>query len=95
MKEYMTELSEKQVVNVCDGKILGYVIDFKVDPTDGRLTAIIVPGEGGFFNFKRCPDVIIPWEKICKIGIDVILVDIGYTAEIDACFQGKANKKKK
>ncbi len=77
MVQGMSELTDKQVINICDGRILGYVIDFKIDPCDGRLTAIIIPGEGGIFGFKRCTDIIIPWDKIYKIGIDVILVDIG------------------
>lgn len=77
MADSMTDLTDKQVINVCDGKILGYVTDFEIDACSGRLTAIILPGEGGFFGFKKCTDIIIPWEKICKIGVDVILVDIG------------------
>jgi YlmC/YmxH family sporulation protein len=77
MDESLTDLTEKQVVNLCDGKILGYIIDFKIDVCCGRLTAIILPGEGGIFGFKKCTDIIIPWEKICRIGKDAIIVDIG------------------
>lgn len=77
MEQSFTKLMDKQVVNLCDGKILGYIIDFKIDTCCGRLTAIILPGEGGFFGFKKCTDIIIPWEKICKIGEDAIIVDIG------------------
>ena len=77
MGESLTQLTEKQVINLCDGRILGYIVDFKVDICNGRLTSIILPGEGGFFGFKKCTDVVIPWEKICKIGKDAIIVDIG------------------
>ncbi len=94
MREYMTNLTEKQVINICDGRILGYVTDFKIDPCDGKLTAIIVPGEGGIFSFKRCADVIIPWEKICKIGKDVILVDIGILCENTPINDDKSYKKR-
>ena len=31
MEETLSGLMEKQVVNLCDGKILGYATDFKVD----------------------------------------------------------------
>ena len=75
--ESLTDLTEKQVVNLCDGKILGYIVDFMIDVCNGCLTAIILPGEGGVFGFKKCTDIIIPWEKICKIGKDTIIVDIG------------------
>lgn len=77
MEQSFSVLMDKQVVNLCDGKILGYIIDFRIDVCCGRLTAIVLPGEGGFFGFKKCTDIIIPWEKICKIGEDAIIVDIG------------------
>ncbi len=76
MRDSMTDLTSKQVINVCDGKILGYVTDFIVDSCSGKLKAIILPGDSGIFGFKKCEDTVIPWEKICKIGIDVILVEV-------------------
>ena len=75
MKDSMTDLTNKQVINVRNGKILGYVSDFIVDSCNGCLKAIILPGDSGFFGLKKCNDIIIPWENICKIGEDVILVD--------------------
>lgn len=78
MDESLTELTCKQVINLCDGRALGYIIDFKIDSCSGKLTAIILPGEGGIFGFKKCTDIIIPWEKICKIGKDAIIVDVGH-----------------
>lgn len=92
MDESLTELTEKQVINLCDGKILGNIVDFKIDICTGRLTAIILPGEGGIFGFKKCTDIIIPWEKICKIGKDAIIVDIGIFPNED-CECGKKKKK--
>ena len=91
MNDSMSSLTDKQVINVCDGKILGYVNDFIVDPCNGRLLAIIIPAECGFFSFKKSDDTIIPWEKIVKIGIDVILVDIGFIPKSCSC----ENKEKK
>lgn len=85
MGQSMTDLTDKQVINICDGKILGYVIDFKIDSCNGRLTAIILPGENSFFGFKKCTDIVIPWEKIVKIGKDTILVDIGMLPCNDSC----------
>jgi sporulation protein YlmC with PRC-barrel domain len=47
----------------------------------GRITAIIVPGGRRGFHcgqFLRGEKevIVIPWEMICKIGDDVILVDV-------------------
>lgn len=90
----MADLTDKQVINVCDGKILGYVTDFIIDPCNGRLTAIILPGEGGFWGFKKCEDIIIAWDRICKIGIDTILVDIGVLPS-NACENDAEKSKRK
>ena len=81
MEETLSGLMEKQVVNLCDGKILGYANDFKVDIFTGTLTALIISGESGFFGLKKCSVIVIPWCKICKIGKDSIIVDIGVLAE--------------
>ena len=42
---------------------------------DGKLTAIIVPVEGGFLGLGSKERIVIPWEKIVRIGEDVILVN--------------------
>ena len=89
----LIELTDKQVINVCDGKILGYVTDLQIDTCNGRISAIILPGEKGAFRFKKCMDVIIPWDKICRIGDDAILVDIGILPLADEC--EKCNEKRK
>ncbi len=94
MDENLTSLSEKQVVNLCDGRILGHVIDFKLNVCTGCLTAIILPGETSFFGFKKCTDIVIPWEKICRIGEDAIIVDVGALPTFDEENGGKKKKRK-
>ena len=69
-----TELACMEVINLCDGHRLGYVCDLEFTLCDGRLTAIAVPGEGGFLCFGRPSRTVIPWEKIETIGDDAILV---------------------
>ena len=66
---------EKEVINVCDGRRLGCVSEVIFDVCDGRITAIVVPAQGGFFGRKDSPPLIIPWERIEKIGTDVILAN--------------------
>lgn len=42
------------------------------------ISAIIVPGETRFAHMLRGEraGIVIPWEMVCKIGDDVILVDV-------------------
>ena len=80
----LSELRQKDVINTRDGRSLGRVFDLEFCLCDGRITAIIVPGglpRASFFRIAHAlrgetEVVIIPWEMICKIGDDVILVDV-------------------
>ena len=38
------DFKHKEVINICDGKRLGYVQDVCADLESGRITSIIVPG---------------------------------------------------
>ena len=59
------ELKEKEVINVCDGERLGFVED------------IIVPGPCKFFGvLGREVEYVIDLCHICKIGCDLILVEV-------------------
>jgi YlmC/YmxH family sporulation protein len=70
------DLRRREVVNVCDGRRLGYVCDVEIDLCCGKICAIIVPGPCWFFGlFSFGDDMIIPWDKIKKIGDDLILVE--------------------
>ena len=72
------------VVNVCDGRMLGKPIDI-VFRTSGAIPgeqavveAIIVPAPGGLWHLVRAEreGYVVPWQRIRRIGDDVILVDL-------------------
>jgi YlmC/YmxH family sporulation protein len=72
-----SDLRVMEVINIADGRRLGQMTDIEVDLETGRVTAIVVPGPARVFGlFGRDSDHVIPWEKITKIGVDVILVDV-------------------
>lgn len=70
----LESLKEREVINVCDGRRLGSVCDAQLDLINGRLTAIIVPGECNFLGISKGDDILIPWSCIERIGEDIILV---------------------
>ena len=71
------ELRVKEVVNICDGKRLGNIIDLTFDSACARVTGIVVPAEKTFLSlFKSNNDIFIPYNRIRKIGKDVILVEL-------------------
>lgn len=72
-----SDFRQKEVINIRDGRRLGIIIDMEFDLQAGRITAIVVPGPSKLMGFlKGDKDYVIPWEKIKKIGDDVILVDV-------------------
>ena len=73
-----SDFKKKEVINVCDGRRMGCVCDILIDLHSCRLEAIVVPGSFSLFScFQKQKNVIIPWNKIRKLGDDVILVDAG------------------
>ena len=74
----LSELRQKDVVNTLDGRRLGKVMDIEFDENEGRVEALVVPGEfrvGSMLRGEKC-GVVIPWQRICKIGENVILVEV-------------------
>ena len=68
---------QKEVISLSDGKILGFVVDVQADFVTGEINSIIVAKTGKLFgNIMGKNNVTIPWDKISKIGEDVILVEI-------------------
>ena len=74
----LSELQDKDIVNVKDGKKIGNIIDILIDQ-NGKSNGIIV--EKSKFILSRLTsngEIKIKWEQIEKIGEDVILVNIIY-----------------
>lgn len=74
----LSELRQKEVIDVHDGKRLGRVMDLEFCTADSRITALVVPADTSFLQSLRGEKcgLVIPWEDIRRIGDDVILVAI-------------------
>lgn len=72
----LSELRTKEVIDVHDGKRLGRVMDLEFCPQSAKVTALVVPAETSFLQSLRGEKcgIVLPWENICRIGDDVILV---------------------
>jgi len=79
-----SELRAREIVNIIDGKKLGFPTDLEIEPQTGRIIAIVAPEPGrSFWVFGKGGEIVIPWEKIRKIGLDVILVELPEQVEAD------------
>ena len=72
-----SDFKQKEVVNISDGRRLGFVCDVEIDLEQGKVEAVVLPGVGRLFGLLgKESEFIIPWDKIVKIGEDIILVDL-------------------
>lgn len=74
----ISDLRDREIINIIDGRRLGPIKDIVLDLEKGRILAIVLPGISGgriLGIFGRSDDLIIPWEKIIRIGVDVVLVE--------------------
>ena len=65
-------LQSKDVINVYDGKKIGYIADIELDWCQKCIRALIVEK----MNFKEPPVLVIPIECVISLKGDVILVNI-------------------
>ena len=74
----LSDLQRKTIINLTDGKNIGYIIDVSIDE-NGVITGLIIEKHKFFISlFTSKKDTLVKWENIEKIGEDVILVNIEY-----------------
>ncbi len=70
----LSDLQNKDIVNIIDGKNIGNIIDAKIDERNGAIISLLVESKGKLISFSRGEDMEIKWQNIERIGEDVILV---------------------
>ena len=71
------DMKDKEVVNICDCKRLGFVADIDFDICNGCILALIIPGPAQFCGFLgRDSEYVIPFDRVRQIGNDIILGEI-------------------
>lgn len=76
MVKYMnlSDLQNKDIVNISDGKKIGNIIDARFNIITGVIETLIVEPNKSFFNLKNT-GLEINFKEIKKIGEDVILIE--------------------
>lgn len=69
----LSDLQDKDVINLVDGKKIGSIIDAEVDRNGKIINFYVQKRRFIFFSAGR---VLIEWKLIDKIGKDVILVNV-------------------
>lgn len=74
MEVIFSELKQKEVINVADGRHLGRVCDLSFTFPEGKIIGLTVTGCKGFKFTKQ--EVFLPLKCIVKIGEDAVLVNL-------------------
>jgi YlmC/YmxH family sporulation protein len=70
----LSQITKKDVINEQEGVKLGRIHDLEIDPASGKILNIKIQ-TNSFRNLITTKSGIeIPWNKIIKIGNDVIIV---------------------
>ena len=71
------DFRQKEVINITDGKILGFVVDVDAELKEGAIKSIVVAQVGKVLkSLGGKNNITIPWSNVKLIGEDVILVEI-------------------
>lgn len=71
----LSDLRDKEVVNITNGSCMGCVSDLEIDTCCAKVTALVIYGRPRLFGLLgRDDDVVICWDEIQCIGEDTVLV---------------------
>ena len=71
----INNLKIMEVIDINTGSKLGYIKDFLVDCIDYKILSLIIPRERNSW-FSKNSNIEIEWDKVVKVGTDVILVNV-------------------
>lgn len=70
----LSDLQNKDIINVIDGKKIGNIIDAKFNISTGFIEKLVIEPAKSLFSLKNT-DFEIEFREIKKIGEDVILIE--------------------
>ncbi len=83
MRCTLSEMRNKEIINIKNGARLGYVDDIEFETETAAVKSFIVYGRTRFFGFLgREDDLIITCDEIKIVGVDTILISTNDTKTI-------------
>ena len=71
----LSEIQNKDVINLNSGMKVGNIIDIKINSETGKLESLILEKKKFSSIFNSNDEIEIYWTQINKVGEDVILVE--------------------
>ena len=79
----ISDIMEKEIINVKNGKKLGFITDIDLDVENGKVSSFSITGSGGNFFYRGAESDTVYWKDILRIGCDTIIVSIGSNLNFD------------
>lgn len=80
MKCTLSEMRNKEIINIKDGARIGYVDDVEFDTETATIKSFIIYGRTRFLGFLgKEDDLVITCDEIEVVGVDTILVSMENT----------------
>ena len=73
----ISDIMEKEIINVKNGKKLGFITDIDLDVENGKVSSFSITGSSGNFFSRGAEIDTVCWRDILRIGCDTIIVSIG------------------
>lgn len=72
------DLRHKEVINIHNGKSLGFIDDITIDLEKGTVEGVVIPQQssGLFSLFQKSGEIVVPWNSVRRVGDEVVLVEI-------------------
>lgn len=76
MDSRITNLRDKEIIDIRSGCRYGYVGDLEIDLETGKVRALVIPGRLRLFGLLgREKEKVFKWESVRRFGEDIILVE--------------------
>ena len=73
----ISDIMEEEIINVKNGKKLGFITDIDLDVENGKVSSFSITGSSGNFFSRGAEIDTVFWRDILRIGCDTIIVSIG------------------
>ena len=79
----ISDIMEEEIINVKNGKKLGFITDIDLDVENGKVSSFSITGSSGNFFYRGAEIDTVYWNDILRIGCDTIIVSIGSNLNFD------------
>lgn len=79
----VSDIMEKEVINIKNGKKIGYITDIDIDVNEGKVMSFSILGDSRNFFSRGVDEEVVFFSDILKVGCDTIIVNLGSDINLD------------